>query len=191
MARDRGGRELSRQSVVIYCMNSLRIIGPASLILLLATAGSAVAEPHSPTTRHGVARPAGLHESIDYSGGKQEGRASYYAPSLANRRRADGAPFNPNSNMAASKTLPLGTTAKVTNLQNGRSALVQVQDRGPRTHGRIMDVAPKVADQLEMQKAGEVPVVIVPIVSQPDGAVSLGAGAVEVRPATRAAGATR
>jgi rare lipoprotein A len=106
---------------------------------------------------------------------------------------ADGAQFNPNSNTAASRTLPLGTTAKVTNLQNGRSTLVQVQDRGPRAHGRIMDVAPKVADQLGMQKAGEVPVVIAPIVvSQPDGAVSLGAGAAEVSPrevaaATRAA----
>jgi rare lipoprotein A len=84
--------------------------------------------------------------------------------------------------MAASKT-PLGTTAKVTNLQNGRSALVEVQDRGARTHGRSMDVAPAVAGQLGMQKAGEVPVVIAPIVvSQPGGAVSLGAGAVDVTP---------
>jgi rare lipoprotein A len=134
-----------------------------------------------------------LHESIDHSGRKQKGRASYYAPSFANRRMADGARFNPNSNVAASRTLPLGTTATVTNLQNGRSALVEVQDRGPRAHGRIMDVAPKVADQLGMKKAGEVPVVIAPIVvSQPDGVVSLGAGAVEVSPrevaaATRAA----
>jgi rare lipoprotein A len=87
----------------------------------------------------------------------------------------------------------LGTTAKVTNLQNGRSALVEVRDRGPSAHGRIMDVAPKVADQLGMKRAGEVPVMIAPIVvSQPNGAVSLGAGAVEVSPrevaaATRAA----
>jgi rare lipoprotein A len=96
---------------------------------------------------------------------------------------ADGARFNPNSNMAASMTLPLGTTAKVTNLQNGRSALVQVRDRGPHAHGRIMDVAPKVANQLGMKKAGEVPIVIAPIVvAQPNGAVSLGAGAVEVSP---------
>jgi rare lipoprotein A len=94
---------------------------------------------------------------------------------------ANGARFNPNSNMAASRTLPLGTIAKVTNLQNGRSALVQVGDRGPRVHRRIMDVAPKVADQLGMKKAGEVPVVITPIASQTDGAVNL-----EFAAATRA-----
>ena len=44
---------------------------------------------------------------------------------------ADGNRFDPNSNVAASKSLPFGTTAKVTNLKNGKSALVKVQDRGP------------------------------------------------------------
>jgi rare lipoprotein A len=104
---------------------------------------------------------------------------------------ADGARFSLDSNIAASRTVPLGTTATVTNLQNGRSALVQVLDRGPRVHSRIMDVAPKVADQLGMRKAGEVPVVIAPIVvSQPNGTVSLGVGAAEVSPREVAA-ATR
>ena len=84
--------------------------------------------------------------------------------------------------MAASGPLPLGTLAKVTNLQNGRSALVQVRDPGPRVHRRVLDVTPKVADQLGVGKAGEVPVVITPIASQPDGAVRL-----EVAAATRAA----
>jgi rare lipoprotein A len=86
-----------------------------------------------------------------------------------------------DSDMAASGTLPLGTLAKVTNLQNGRSALVQVQDPDTRVHRRVLDVASKVADQLGMKEAGEVPVVITPIVSQPDGAVRL-----EVAAATRA-----
>ena len=85
--------------------------------------------------------------------------------------------------MAASRTLPFGTTAKVTNLDNGRSALVEVQDRGPRVHDRIIDVTPTVADQLGMKKAVQTPVVIAPIVvSEPNGAVRLGAGAVEVGP---------
>jgi rare lipoprotein A len=171
-------------------MNSIFITGPASLVLLWVTAGSAVSRPHAAAARHAAVKPV-AHESIDHSGRKQEGRASFYAPSFTNRRMADGARFNPNSNMAASRTLPLGTTAKVTNLQNGRSALVQVLDRGPHAHGRIMDVAPKVADQLGMKKAGEVPVLIAPIVvSQPDGALTLGVGAAEVSPREVAA-ATR
>ena len=174
-------------------MIAFRPASAVSLVLLWATAGMALARPHVPATQQDGARHLGPYESIDHSGQKQTGRASYYAPHFANRRMAEGARFNPHSNMAASRTLPFGTTAKVTNLNNGRSALVQVQDRGPRAHDRIMDVTPKVADQLGMKTAGAVPVVIAPIaVPQPDGAVVLGLGAVEVGPrevaaATRAA----
>ena len=61
---------------------------------------------------------------------------SYYAPSLAGRRTAARTRFNPNPNMAASKTLPLGGTARVTELENGRSTTARVEDRGlwGRTH---------------------------------------------------------
>lgn len=162
-------------------MIAFRLAGAVSLALLWATGGMALARPSAPPAH--VARHLGPHESIDHSGRKQKGRASYYAPHFANRRMADGRRFNPDSNMAASRTLPFGTTAKVTNLNNGRSALVQVQDRGPRAQDRIMDVTPKVADQLGMKKSGAVPVVIAPIVvTEPNGAVQLGVGAAEVSP---------
>jgi rare lipoprotein A len=128
-ARGRSRHELSRPSIVYCRMSAFRIAGPACLILLCATAGGAVSEPQA--AHHPAARPVVLHESIDHFGRQQTGRASYYAPSLANHRMADGARFNPDSAAAASRTLPLGTTAKVTNLENGRSALVQVRDRGP------------------------------------------------------------
>jgi rare lipoprotein A len=96
---------------------------------------------------------------------------------------ADGKRFNPDANIAASKTLPLGTTAKVTNLQNGKSATVQVEDRGPWINGRVVDVTPKVANDLDIGKQGVVPVVVAPIaVPQPDGAVKLGAGAADASP---------
>ena len=87
------------------------------------------------------------------------------------------------SNVAASKTLPLGTTAKVTNLSNGKSATVKVEDRGPYVDGRVVDLTPKVADELDMKKVGVTPVVVAPIaVPQPDGAIKLGAGAAEADP---------
>ena len=118
---------------------------------------------------------------IDHSGRKRSGRASYFAHQFANRKMADGNRFNPNSNAAASKTLPLGTTAKVTNLSNGRTATVKVEDRGPYRAERVVDLAPKVADQLGMKQTGVAPVVVAPIVvPQPDGTVKLGAGAAEV-----------
>jgi rare lipoprotein A len=120
---------------------------------------------------------------IDHSGRKQAGRASYYAQEFTNRVMANGNRFNPESNVAASKNLPLGTTAKVTNLRNGMSATVRVEDRGPFIDGRIVDVTPKVAEQLGMKRVGVTPVVVAPItVPQPDGAVKLGAGAAEAMP---------
>ena len=170
-------------------MIAFRFAGAVSLALIWAIGGTALARPHAPAVH--AAKRLAPSESIDHSGRKQTGRASFYAPHFATRRTADGARFNPSSDMAASRTLPFGTTAKVTNLANGRSALVQVRDRGPHVHDRIMDVTPKVADQLGMKKAGAVPVVIAPIaVPQPDGAVRLGAGAAEVGPQEVAA-ATR
>ena len=126
-----------------------------------------------PITPHGV----------DRSGRKQTGGASYYAQHFTGRTMANGNHFNPNSNVAASKSLPLGTTAKVTNLQTGMTATIRVEDRGPYIDGRIVDVTPKVAEQLGMRKAGVIPVIVAPIVvPQPDGGAKLGAGAPEVTP---------
>src|SRR3984893_8355046 len=91
---------------------------------------------------------------IDHSGRKQTGKASYYSSKFVHKRMADGNHLNPQANVAASKTLPLGTTATITNLQNGRSSTVRVDDRGPFAAGRVMDVTPKVAQELEMMKGG-------------------------------------
>jgi rare lipoprotein A len=133
--------------------------------------------------RLGELPPVVPQGAIDHSGRKQKGRASYYSQHFANRKMADGNRFNPDSDVAASKTLPIGTTAKVTNLNNGKSATVKVEDRGPYVGGRVVDLTPKVADQLDMKKAGVTPVVIAPIaVAQPDGAVKLGAGAADLNP---------
>jgi len=98
-----------------------------------------------------------------HPGHVQKGRASIYANSLRGRKMADGTRFNPASNAAASKTLPLGTVAKVTNLKNGRTATVQVRDRGPNVPGRILDVSPGSADALGLKRDGVAPVAITPL----------------------------
>jgi rare lipoprotein A len=76
---------------------------------------------------------------------------------------ADGTPMNPQSNVAASRTLPLGTKAEVTNLENGKSEVVEIRDRGPYVKGRIIDVSPKVADKLDIKEQGVAPVEVAPI----------------------------
>jgi len=93
----------------------------------------------------------------------QRGRASYYGAKFNGRRMANGARFNPNSNAAAHRTLPLGTRARVTNLENGRTAMVLVADRGPYVGGRVIDLTPRVAEQLGMKEQGTAPVEVRPI----------------------------
>jgi rare lipoprotein A len=120
---------------------------------------------------------------IDHSGRKQKGRASYYSHRFTNRKMADGRRMNPDSDVAASKNLPLGSVAKVTNLDNGKTATVKIEDRGPYVSGRVVDLAPRVANQLDLKDKGVVPVEVKPItLPQPDGGVKLGAGAAESTP---------
>jgi rare lipoprotein A len=135
-----------------------------------------------------VSVPRSEHPPIDPSGRNETGKASYYANHFDGRKMADGERFSPNTNAAASKTLPIGTTAKVVNLDTGNSATVTVKDRGPHVHGRVLDVSPKVASQLDLKHPGVASVEVKPIaVPQPDGTVKLGAGAAEVSPEQRQA----
>ena len=116
--------------------------------------------------------------TLDRSGKARKGKASFYAHSFAGKKMADGTPMDPNANIAASRTLPLGTKVQVTNLKNGRSAVVEIRDRGPYVDGRIVDLSPKVAKKLQMVDAGVAPVVVEPIeVPQADGSIKPGDGA--------------
>src|SRR5439155_24000100 len=85
---------------------------------------------------------------LDRSGKTRKGKASYYSRRLAGKIMADGTRLNIRSDSAASRTLPLGTKVKVTNLENGRTAMARIDDRGPYTRGRIIDVSPATAKRL-------------------------------------------
>jgi len=102
---------------------------------------------------------------------------------------ANGKRMDPRDDNAASKTLPLGTTAKVTNLETGRSAVVTIEDRGPYVKGRIVDLSPATAQSIGITpQNGLADVEVTPIaVPQPDGSVKPGAAAGET--ATDAIGA--
>lgn len=75
----------------------------------------------------------------------ETGIASFYAKRFAGRTMADGTRMDPHGDNAASRTLPLGTRARVTNLQTGQSTLVTIRDRGPYVRGRIVDLSPATA----------------------------------------------
>ncbi len=135
---------------------------------------ASTAAPHR-GHRASTARLTPSREAIDRSGRPQRGRASYYGREFNGRKMANGRPFNPNSNIAASRSLPLGTVARVKNRQSGRETTVRVEDRGPYVPGRILDVAPRAADDLGMRQQGVAPVVVEPVaVPRPDGSVRPG-----------------
>ena len=93
----------------------------------------------------------------------QVGQASYYGPRFAGHRTASGATFRPTQLTAASPTLPLGTKARVTNLQNGKSVEVTITDRGPHFRRRIMDLSVAAARRLGMISTGVAKVQVKPL----------------------------
>jgi len=92
-----------------------------------------------------------------------KGRASWYGPRFAGRRTASGERFDPRKLTAAHKTLPLGTRVRVTNLHNGRSVLVRINDRGPYVGGRVIDLSQAAARQLGMLRRGVASVIVQPL----------------------------
>ncbi len=115
---------------------------------------------------------------LDRSGHKRVGKASVYANKFVGRKMADGTTMHSHGDSAASKTLPLGTTAEVTNLETGKSAVVTIRDRGPYVKGRIIDLTPSTAEKLGIEEAhGVSKVEVAPIaVPQGDGSTKPGAG---------------
>jgi len=72
---------------------------------------------------------------------KKTGKASFYAMKFQSRKTASGERFDQSANTAAHKKLPFGTKVKVTNVKNGKSVIVRINDRGPFVRGRIIDLS--------------------------------------------------
>src|SRR5207302_10407513 len=91
------------------------------------------------------------------------GKAAWY--NLVGRQTATGEILDTVIATAAHRSLPLASYAKVTDIDNGRSVVVKINDRGPYTRGRILDLSPRAADALDMKRAGVAAVVIEPLVN--------------------------
>ena len=89
------------------------------------------------------------------------GKATYYGLRYkSGRKTASGKAYDKNKLTAAHKTLPFGTVVRVTNKKNGKTVDVEITDRGPFVPGRIIDLSVAAAKELDMMKAGVVPVII-------------------------------
>ena len=84
----------------------------------------------------------------------QTGIASFYGGKWHGRKTANGEIFNTNSLTAAHKTLPFNTRVKVTNLSNGKSVIVRINNRGPYAKGRIIDLSTAAFTSIESRNKG-------------------------------------
>lgn len=109
----------------------------------------------------------------------ESGIASWYGPGFHGRSTANGEVFDENDVTAAHRTMPLPSIARVTNLGNGRSLVVRVNDRGPFAHGRIIDLSRRSAQLLgfEIQGTAKVRVEILPEESRREQTIARGGAA--------------
>jgi len=128
-------------------------IAVAAAVVTVLLAGPAGARepraPAYPTAEATESRsPLTAKTRADKHHRTQVGIASVYARRFGGRKMADGNRLDLNDHVAASRTLPLGTEARVTNLETGRSTRVTIQDRGPYAKSRILDLTPAAAETI-------------------------------------------
>ena len=120
-----------------------------SLAVAVALAGCATATSRPPqrqTTAPALHSAAGARTTTTV--------ASWYGPGFNGRRTSNGEIYNQHQLTAASRTLPLGSTVRVTNLATGRSTIVRINDRGPYVRGRGIDLSRAAADEVGLTHAG-------------------------------------
>ena len=115
-----------------------------TLVLLVAT--SLVAAPTA-SYAHGAHSPKHAHGAVI-------GIASWYGPGFDGHRTANGERYDMPGLTAAHKTLPFGTKVRVTNLQNGNSVIVRINDRGPYVGRRLIDLSKTAAIRIGLLSTG-------------------------------------
>jgi rare lipoprotein A len=148
----------------------------AATLLTLATLGGCARQPVRPPPPAATVEPGSLPRAepraalgnppfYDVEGHRyfvlasaegyvEQGVASWYGPDFHGLRTATGEPYDMRAMTGAHPTLPLPAWVQVTNLQNGRSAIVRLNDRGPFRKNRIIDLSQAAAEQLDMIRAG-------------------------------------
>ncbi|HXF08242.1 MAG TPA: septal ring lytic transglycosylase RlpA family protein [Candidatus Acidoferrales bacterium] len=109
-------------------------------------------------------------------GFRERGIASWYGPDFHGKYASSGEPYDMHAMTAAHKTLPLPSYVRVTNLENGRSAIVRVNDRGPFVGNRVIDLSFAAATRLGLVQKGTAPVEIVAVEPGEAGVAVVDAG---------------
>lgn len=121
-----------------------RALAPAVALLLLLSACAGEPDRSAIPATDGVTD--GAYQAV--------GVASWYGETFHGRTTASGEPYDMNALTAAHPSLPFGTMVRVTNLANGRSVVVRINDRGPYKKRRIIDVSRHAAEHLGFRRTG-------------------------------------
>jgi rare lipoprotein A (peptidoglycan hydrolase) len=124
--------------------------------------GAAVLPEDSATITSG-ARPSKSHWIENRWGSASRGRASWYGSEFHGAATASGELFDMNALTAAHRTLPLGSRALVRNLENDRTVVVKINDRGPFHGNRVIDLSYGAAQEIDMARTGSARVEITPL----------------------------
>lgn len=119
------------------------------------------------------------HVDYEYD---ETGIASWYGPQFHGKRTANGETFNMNDVTAAHRTLPIPSIVRVTNLDNGRSLVIRVNDRGPYARGRIIDLSRRSAQLLGMEARGTARVRVQVMAAESRQVAALARGQGTIRP---------
>lgn len=141
-------------AVILAAMLISRSSGPDAVPLGTGQAGVMVSErptPYAADEIEAEPEPASPPQPGAYVG---DGPASYYGAELAGNPTASGERFDPTKLTAAHPTLPLGSRVRVTNLRNGASVIVRINDRGPFHGQRVIDLSHAAARQIGMVRRG-------------------------------------
>ncbi len=113
------------------------------------------ARPARPATEQAESRPSHSDMPVDYHVGQVlRGTASYYGPNFHGRLTANGETFDRNAMTCAHLHLPFGTRLEITYLKTGRTVILRVNDRGPYSNNRILDLSEGAARRLGMHEDG-------------------------------------
>ena len=134
-----------------------QVADPSWSTVVLARRASAIETASLADTRLPVSKPG-----LTGPAHKLTGMASFYGPGVG-PLTASGEAFDKSAMTAAHRTLPMGSKVKVTNVENGRSVMLRINDRGPFVAGRVIDVSEAAADVLGMRHAGVAKVKVEPV----------------------------
>lgn len=134
------------------------LLGGCSETELVANTGKVVTKPTQTPPAYKIGQPYQVegvwyYPKVDYSY-DETGIASWYGPDFNGKPTASGEIYDQNGLTAAHKSLPLPTIVQVTNLENGRSLKLRINDRGPFVNGRIIDVSRRAAQLLGFHENG-------------------------------------